>query len=152
MSGSPTRAPTHAWTCAPTHDPTRTSRRAVLAQLCAAGLGLAVAPAARADARRLTAAEIEQALSGNTIEGQWAGRPYKQHFAADGTTVYVETGRPPSTGRWKADAGQDAYCSWWEVSGWACYQVLDGGPDTIIWVAPGSGDRYPATVLPGKQL
>jgi hypothetical protein len=133
-------------------DPSRTPRRAVLMLLLAAGLGLIAPPAVQADARRLTAAEIEQALSGNTIEGQWAGRSYKQYFAADGSTVYAEAGRPPSTGRWKADAGQDAYCSWWEMSGWACYRVLDGGPDTIIWVAPGSGERYPATVLPGKQL
>ncbi len=45
-----------------------------------------------------------------------------------------------------------AYCSWWEASGWACYEVLDGGPDRIIWVSPGSGEHYPAKVLSGKQL
>ncbi len=130
------------------------SRRAALAMLVVVALAPAIRPAApaAADERRLSAAEIEEALTGNTIEGTWAGRPYKQYFSASGSTVYAEAGRPPSTGRWKADAAKNAYCSWWEVSGWACYEVLDGGPDTIIWVSPGSGDRYPAKVLPGKQL
>ena len=107
---------------------------------------------AQAEDRKLTAAEIEQTLSGNTIEGLWAGRAYKQYFSETGNTLYAEEGRQPSKGRWKADPEKQAYCSWWEMSGWSCYEVLDGGPDAIIWVSPGSGDRYPATVLPGRQL
>jgi hypothetical protein len=60
-----------------------------------------------------------------------------------------------AAGLWPAlplDAEMGAYCSWWEMSGWACYEVLDGGPDRIIWVSPGSGEHYPAKVLSGKQL
>ncbi len=105
-----------------------------------------------AEDRKLTAAEIEQVLAGNTIEGLWAGRPYKQYFSETGKTIYVEEGRQPSMGRWQADAEKEAYCSWWEMSGWSCYEVLDGGPDAIIWVSPSSGDRHPATLLPGRQL
>ena len=132
----------------------RATRRDAMAILTAAGLSLAAWPAAPAGAgeRKLSAAEIEEALTGNTIEGDWAGRPYKSYFDPSGSTIYAEDGRQPSMGRWKADAVKGAYCSWWEVSGWACYEVLDGGPDRIIWVSPGSGKHYPAKVLTGKQL
>ena len=128
-------------------------RRNALSVLLAAAL-LALVPAlpAAAEARKLSAAEIEDKLVGNTVEGLWAGRPYKQFFDGSGNTLYVEDGRQPSMGRWKADAEKNAYCSWWEVGGWSCYEVLDGGPDTIIWVSPGSGEEYPAKVLPGDQL
>ncbi|MDX1575385.1 MAG: hypothetical protein R3285_04275 [Kiloniellales bacterium] len=130
------------------------ARRIVLTALLASGLLWSAAPPAPLGAqdRKLSAAEIEQRLVGNTIEGLWDGRPYKQFFDASGNTLYVEDGRQPSMGRWKADTEKDAYCSWWEVSGWSCYEVLDGGPDTIIWVSPGSGKEFPAKVLPGDQL
>ena len=120
-------------------------RRNALSVLLAAAL-LALVPAvpAGAEPRKLSAGEIENRLIGNTVEGLWDGRPYKQFFDASGNTLYVEDGRQPSMGRWKADAEKDAYCSWWEVGGWSCYEVLDGGPDTIIWVSPGSGDQFPA--------
>jgi len=129
----------------------RTARRTVLTVLLATGL-LWPALLLGAEARKLGADEIEEVLAGNTVEGLWAGRPYKSYFDPSGTTIYAEDGRQPSMGRWKADAEKDAYCSWWEMSGWACYEVLDGGLDTIIWVSPGSGDKYPAKVLPGDQL
>ena len=133
------------------------SRRSALFAACvtalaAALIGLAPATAVANDERKLSGVEIEDILVGNTIEGLWAGRAYKQFFDGSGNTLYVEEDRQPSMGRWKADKEKDAYCSWWEVGGWSCYEVLDGGPDTIIWVSPGSGDKYPAKVLPGDQL
>ena len=127
-------------------------RNALSALLAAALLALVPALPAAAEARKLSAVEIEDRLVGNTVEGLWAGRPYKQFFDGSGNTLYVEDGRQPSMGRWKADTEKDAYCSWWEVGGWSCYEVLDGGPDTIIWVSPSSGEEYPAKVLPGDQL
>jgi hypothetical protein len=132
----------------------RTARRTALAAMFASGLLWPALPPASlgAEERKLSAAEIEETLIGNTVEGLWDGSSYKQFFDASGNTIYVEDGRQPNFGRWKADAEKDAYCSWWEVSGWACYEVLDGGPDTIIWVSPGSGDHYPAKVLAGDQL
>jgi hypothetical protein len=39
--------------------------------------------------RKLTADEIRLALTGNTVEGNWRGTPYRSYFAADGTTIYV---------------------------------------------------------------
>ena len=128
-------------------------RRTALSVLLAAAL-LAVVPAlpAGAEPRKLSAAEIEDRLIGNTVEGEWDGSPYKQFFDASGNTIYVEAGRMSTFGRWKADPEKDAFCSWWENSGEACYEVLDGGPDAIIWVLPSSGHQFPAKVLPGDQL
>ena len=120
--------------------------------LAAALLAVGAVLPAGAEQRKLSAAEIEERLAGNTVEGLWAGRAYKQFFDRSGSTLYVENGRQPSMGRWQADEEKNAYCSWWEVGGWSCYEVLDGGPDTIIWVAPGSGEEHPAKVLPGDQL
>jgi hypothetical protein len=130
----------------------KAKRHTLLATLLATGL-VAVWPAAfsLAQERKLNAAEIEDKLIGNTIQGLWDGQPYRQFFDASGNTVYVEDGRLPSMGRWKADAEKDVYCSWWEGRS-ACYEVLDGGPDAIIWVLPGSDIEFPATVLQGDQL
>ena len=60
----------------------RATRRDAMAIRTAAGLSLAAWPAAPAGAgeRKLSAAEIEEALTGNTVEGLWAGRPYKSYF------------------------------------------------------------------------
>ena len=55
-------------------------------------------------------------------------------------------------GGWWADAEKDTYCANWERNRPACYEVLDGGPDAIIWVMPGSGKKFPAKVLQGDQL
>jgi hypothetical protein len=131
----------------------KAKRHTLLATLLATGL-VAVWPAAfsLAQERRLSAAEIKDKLIGNTIQGLWAGRPYRQFFDGSGRTIYVEDGRQPSMGRWKADAEKDYYCSSWQSSRSACYEVLDGGPDAIIWVLPGSGKKFPATVLQGDQL
>ncbi len=130
----------------------KAKRHTLLATLLATGL-VAVWPAAfsLAQERRLSAAEIEDKLIGNTIRGLWNGQPYRQFFGGSGRTIYVEDGRQPHMGRWKADAEKDQYCSSWEGRS-ACYEVLDGGADAIILVLPGSGKKFPATVLQGDQL
>ena len=132
----------------------RTTRRSVLAALFAcAGLSMALAPdPLGAEERKLNAAEINQKLIGNTVQGEWDGSSYKQFFDASGNTIYVEDGRLPTFGRWKADPEMNAYCSWWEGSTEVCYEVIEVGPDTIIWVTPGAGNEFPAKVLPGDQL
>jgi len=88
----------------------KAKQHTLLATLPATGL-VAVWPAAisLAQERRLNAAEIEDKLIGNTIQGLWDGQPYKQFFDASGNTIYVEDGRQPSMGRWWADAEKDAY-------------------------------------------
>jgi hypothetical protein len=129
---------------------TRAIRRAVLAFALAIGLWPAMPLGAQE--RKLSAAEIEDKLIGNTIQGLWDGQPYRQFFDGSGRTIFVEDGRQPSMGRWKADAEKDQYCSSWQSSRSACYEVLDGGPNAIIWALPGSGKKFPATVLQGDQL
>ena len=78
--------------------------------------------------------------------------PRSQYFSPSGTTTYQPEGGPPDPGRWRADADEDLYCSWWESTGWTCYEAYSEGPDSIIWVAPDSGDRWPARMLDGDQL
>ena len=41
---------------------------------------------------KLTAAEIKETLSGNSISGKWRGNYYKQYFDASGTTLYQGLG------------------------------------------------------------
>ena len=55
---------------------TDATRRAVLAFALAVGLWPALLLGA--EERRLNAAEIEDRLIGNTVEGIWDGQPYKQ--------------------------------------------------------------------------
>ncbi len=132
----------------------RTTRRSVLAALIASALLWTALPPAPlgAEERKLSAVEIENKLIGNTVEGEWDGSAYKQFFDASGNTIYVEDGRMPAFGRWKADPEKNAFCSWWENSGEACYEVVQIGPDTILWVSPGTGKESPAKVLQGDQL
>ena len=108
--------------------------------------------AAAAEERRLNAAEIEAMLSGNTAISTGGDPSYRQYFDPSGATTYVQEGREPSPGRWQADAAKDHYCSYWEPTGWDCYEVYSEGPDSVIWVVPGGSTRYPARVVEGNQL
>ncbi len=120
--------------------------------LAVALLGLVPLAPGAAEERRLSAAEIEAALSGNTVDGNWKGTPFRQYFGTDGATLYVAEGAEPSPGKWKADAQTDQYCSWWEGSGWDCYDIHSDGPESIIWVVPTDGYRSPSKVLKGRKL
>lgn len=104
---------------------------------------LAGAPAA-ADPVKMTGAEIEAALTGHSIEGVWGATRYVSSFDAHGGTVYTAEGRPPAHGRWSVKG--DRYCSVWEQSGESCYELERDG-DTIIWIVPETGARYPSTLL-----
>jgi len=111
----------------------------------------AIAPVSAAE-RQLSAAEIEAALAGNTVDGNWKGTAFKQYFAKNGETIYVAEGSAPSPGKWRADPASNQYCSWWQGTGWDCYDIFSTGPGSIIWVVPSDGYRSPSTVSPGKQL
>jgi hypothetical protein len=96
-----------------------------------------------------TQQQLSELLSGNSMQGSWAGRPYLQYFDPGGSTRYREQGGNETTGRWRVDeSGQ--YCSQWPPSDrWVCYQVLVSGSD-IYWK---SGDEhYPAEVKPGNRF
>jgi hypothetical protein len=103
-------------------------------------LGL-LAGAAAADPVKMTGAEIEAALTGHSVEGVWGSTRYVSSFDAHGGTVYTAEGRAPSHGRWAVK--DDRYCSVWEQSGEACYELERDG-DTIIWIVPETGARYPS--------
>lgn len=119
--------------------------------LLIAALSLA-SVALQAAERKLTAAEIQQALTGNTVEGNWRGTPYRSYFAADGTTIYLAQDSEPTTGRWRADTAAGQYCSKWGAFGWDCYDIYSDGPGTIIWVVPSDGYRSPSTLIEGRNL
>ncbi len=105
---------------------------------------------AMAAAVKLSAAEIEALLSGNTIVGTWSGTSYRQYYAPDGTTLYVPEGGRADEGRWRTNPDTNDYESWWRSTGWTPYALvrLEGGD--YAWV---NGDRHePFRVIAGRQL
>ena len=117
---------------------------AVVLFLCTAGLALAAE-------RKLSANEIADALTGNTVEGLWGETAYKSYFDPSGFTLYQPKNRPADRGKWRVDGESDRYCSHWERTGWSCYDIYRDG-DQIIWQVPGGDTRYPSTLLEGDQL
>jgi hypothetical protein len=94
--------------------------------------------------------KIQKALSGRTaFEAGKTYRPWRQYFAADGTTVYFGDG-PSSIGRWEVRGNQ--YCSLWPpVAEWECYDVfLDMFDRNIIWF-PKAGSPISADLFDGDQ-
>ena len=119
-----------------------------LALLLAQGI---VAADTMAAAKKLTAPEIREALSGNTVDGLWGGKHYRSYFGPGGSTIYQPKGFPPDQGKWKVDESKDQYCSWWPRSGWGCYDIYRED-NQIIWGIPGTETRYPSTLLEGRKL
>ena len=117
--------------------------RAVLPVI--AGLLLLASAPSAADPAKMTGAEIQAALTGHSIEGVWGSTRYVSSFDAHGGTVYTAEGRAPSQGRWSVKGGR--YCSVWEQSGESCYELERDG-DTIIWIVPETGARYPSRLQP----
>ena len=101
---------------------------------------------------KLSAEEVRTLLSGNTAVGDWKGSPYRQHFEANGKTLYLAEGSDPSPGKWKAEEASGDYCSWWQGSGWDCYGIEHEGAGYVFVVKDGDGYRGPFTVVEGKQL
>lgn len=123
--------------------------RRVFSGLLAAPLIVAALPAPAAEVR-LSAAEIEAVLAGNTIVGTWSGTPYRQYYGTDGSTIYVPEGRTPDEGRWRTDPETDMYDSWWESTGWTPYALVRTEAGGLAWV---NGDKLePFRVLEGRQL
>ena len=104
------------------------------------GLSVTAAGAAQppANAARPTQSSLKSLITGNSIQGVWAGRPFSQYFSPLGTTDYQETGRQMTSGRWRVNAGGQ-YCSVWPPSpSEVCYDVRVLGK-SIYWR---SGDSY----------
>jgi hypothetical protein len=96
----------------------------------------------------MTQEEFTTLLIGNTVVGEWAGVPYRQFFAEDGSTIYL-SGSSKTEGTWRVNEMGD-YCSVWPPSSdEACYKVTRLG-DELLWY---SGDnRYPSHVEEGDVL
>ena len=108
-------------------------------------LALLAGTPAVADPVKMTGPEIATTLTGHSVEGVWGSTRYVSSFDAHGGTVYTAEGRAPSHGRWSVKG--DQYCSVWEQSGESCYDLERDG-DTIIWIVPGTGARYPSRLQP----
>ena len=100
---------------------------------------------ALAEAKLLNADEIDDLLRGNRIKGDWNGTPYSQTFLETGVTTYFAESSPPSTGRWRVNASDNTYESWWERSGWSSYEIERDG-DALYWV-DSNGGRHPFDVV-----
>jgi len=93
--------------------------------------------------------QLIQLLSSNTLDGVWAGRPFRQYFAPSGTTQYREGNGPPSRGSWRINSSGQ-YCSVWPPSTReACYQVLVEN-NNVYWKS--GSDYYPSAVIEGNAF
>jgi hypothetical protein len=96
----------------------------------------------------MTQEEFTTLLTGNTLVGEWAGVPYRQFFAEDGSTIYL-SGSSKTEGTWRVNEMGD-YCSVWPPSSREdCYKVTKLG-DELIWYS--GDDRYPSHVEEGDVL
>ena len=120
-----------------------------LALLFAAWVCLAANAMELGDARAPTQEQLQRLLSGNTLQGEWDGRPFTQHFNANGTTRYREDGGETTHGTWRiVDSGQ--YCSVWPpFPRETCYEVLVKG-NNILWKF--DGKLHPSVVSQGDSF
>jgi hypothetical protein len=101
------------------------------------------------DAKAPTQAQLNLLLSGNTVQGEWDGRPFTQYFAATGSTRYREGDGPQSQGTWRANV-KGQYCSVWPPSPTeACYDVLVKG-NNLLWKS--GGKLHPSVVSEGDTF
>ncbi len=100
-------------------------------------------------AEPMTQIEFQELIAGNTMIGEWAGKPYKQFFDMNHTTIYQEENSPPTQGTWRINE-QGQYCSVWPPDPMeVCYDVTRDG-DNLLWES--DDDIYPATVVQGNQM
>ncbi|SLN29783.1 hypothetical protein ROA7450_01282 [Roseovarius albus] len=103
----------------------------------------------QAEERQLTASEIEVLLTGNTVSGTWSGTPYKQYYGEGGFTMYVPKGGPPDQGRWRVNHETNQYESWWHMTNWTPYTVVETD-DGLAWVNGETLQHF--EVLDGRQV
>ena len=105
---------------------------------------------AHAEQTPLTAQDIEALLTDNTAIGAWSGTPYRQFFAADGTTYYKAEGAREERGRWPTNSETKQYESYWDRSGWSRFPVTSDG-ESYYWIEL-DGTAQAFTVEPGNTL
>ncbi|MGI3209654.1 hypothetical protein ACROSR_00905 [Roseovarius tibetensis] len=103
-----------------------------------------------AGAQHISASEIEDVLTGNTIDGVWSGSHYRQYYAEDGTTIYVPDEGQRREGRWRVNPEDGTYESWWRSTGWTPYVMVDLPDSGYAWI---NGDVVEAfTVQKGRRI
>jgi hypothetical protein len=109
---------------------------------------------AKAQSVKLTAAQIDELLTGNTAVGKWQGQKYRQYFSDDGNTIYAQLGARSAVGKWRLDSSIDEYQSIWpsdnEWEGWyvmeyagAYYWVSKTTPPTPFRIEQGQDLNWP---------
>jgi len=102
-----------------------------------------MATAAGAEERRLSGAEILEALADHTYRDANAAKKTEQIFQKQGVT-YVSQNGGQSQGYWEVRG--DQYCSQWPPNeAWACYDVVIETP--VLTFVSASGTRYPMVKL-----
>ena len=104
----------------------------------------------------LDAKAIEAVLNDITVYGlPLAPDSWRQSFAKNGETIYVDASGAKTFGQWLTRDGK--YCSLWPPSDrWVCYGMESGvtadGKPTVTWVSGGGGKRYEALLTKGLHV
>ena len=110
-----------------------------------------LAGSAQAQSVKLTAAEIDILLSGNTAVGVWEGAKYRQYFDPDGTTIYAQEDSRSARGQWRVDSDLDHFQSIWPSdSEWKGWLIMEYAGQWF-WVSK-TTPPTPFEVLDGEQL
>ncbi|MFK7874901.1 MAG: hypothetical protein AB8B71_03860 [Paracoccaceae bacterium] len=108
-----------------------------------------LAGAAEAQSVKLRGDEIGILLSGNTAVGQWEGRPYRQYFDADGSTILAQPDATSSRGQWRVE-GEEFQSRWPGDVEWQGWFVMEYASDWF-WVSKSTPPTQ-FEVLQGQQL
>lgn len=108
-----------------------------------------VAAACHAQAVKLQGYEIKALISGNTAIGHWAGKPYRQYFDPDGTTIYAQEGSRSARGAWRI-AGDEYQSIWPADKDWQGWFVMEYAGD-FYWVSK-TTPPTPFRMEDGQQL
>jgi hypothetical protein len=104
---------------------------------------LVISAPALADERKLSGAEIKQALADHTLKGKGDNGEWTQDFDPSGRTTYSQ-GNSNSPGTWQIKG--DQYCSAWPPNpNLSCYDVTRDG-DTVTFISSGGG-RAPGVIV-----
>ncbi len=108
-----------------------------------------LAGAAEAQSVKLQGNEIGALLSGNTAVGLWEGKPYRQYFDPDGTTIFAQPDTRSARGEWRIV--ETEYQSRWPGdAGWEGWFVMEYAGDWF-WVSK-TTPPTPFRMLEGAQL
>lgn len=105
-----------------------------VASLAVLVLSLGVSVPAKADGP-LSADQIRQVLTGNTVVWNNGGTTQKQYFDARGYSIYEDQNQKADKGLWTVTS-DNLFCSRWSnQTGWVCYSLNLQGAN-LYWSGP----------------